>query len=275
MDHNGRRRRGRGHRLRLRVPVGAGDTAVAGAAFGSERRDPYDPVPRQSGERPAPTAPAHRYVAAASGPRGLALLAPGFFEYEWSPHREFLVTLVRSVGELSRPDLPSRPGHAAWPAATPDAQERGRHVVDLAVIPVTDADGGNPDALEQCWEDAFAPLQSVFIREFTGEFDPAEWPGVTLDGEALVFSAAKPAESGEAIVLRCYNVADAPAEGRWTLPSAAGAAWLALADESIVEPLTVIERQVAFTAAPRGIVTVIVTPAVAGAESGAQHAIDC
>src|SRR5207244_1035300 len=73
-------------------------------------------------ETPVRTAPAHRFVAAASGPRGIALLAPGFFEYEWTPGGDLVYTLLRSVGELSRADLPTRPGHAGWPTATPLAQ---------------------------------------------------------------------------------------------------------------------------------------------------------
>src|SRR5438477_2070366 len=35
--------------------------------------------------RPAGVPPARRQIAAAVGKRGLAILAPGFFEYEWTP----------------------------------------------------------------------------------------------------------------------------------------------------------------------------------------------
>src|SRR5438874_1018506 len=112
------------HRLRARVPTGlAGTTAVAGTAFGTVAR-PAVAVPTAAYplETPVRTAPAHRFVAAAGGPRGIALLAPGFFEYEWTPGGDLLYTLLRSVGELSRGDLPTRPGHAGWPTATPLAQ---------------------------------------------------------------------------------------------------------------------------------------------------------
>src|SRR5207302_309911 len=109
------------HRLRARLPTGlAGTTALAGTAFGAVARTPVAaPSAAYPLETPVRTAPAHRFVAAASGPRGLALLAPEFFEYEWTPDGDLLFTLLRSVGELSRGDLPTRPGHAGWPTATP------------------------------------------------------------------------------------------------------------------------------------------------------------
>ena len=53
-------------------------------------------------ETPVRTAPAHRFVAAANGARGLAVLAPGFFEYEWTVRGDLVLTLLRAVGELSR-----------------------------------------------------------------------------------------------------------------------------------------------------------------------------
>ncbi len=155
------------HRLRARFPVGAGSEAVAGAAIGVVRRPPVAAARRGSAlEHPVATAPAQRFVAAAAGPRGLAVLAPGFFEYEWTRKGELLVTLLRSVGELSRSDLAERPGHAGWPEPVPRAQEPGRHTVELALAPVSEADVAAADRLEQLWEDAFLPAQAVFLRDF-------------------------------------------------------------------------------------------------------------
>src|SRR5439155_716194 len=77
---------------------------------------------------------------AADGRRGLALLAPGFFEYEWTSRGDLIMTLLRAVGELSRGDLPTRPGHAGWPTATPLAQCLGPCRVELALAPVPQAE---------------------------------------------------------------------------------------------------------------------------------------
>ena len=154
------------HRLRARFPVGAGEEAIAGTAFGSIRRGPAVPSDTlETIERPVATAPAHRYVAAGSGRRGLAILSPEFFEYEWSPAGEISVTLLRAVGELSRDDLDERPGHAAWPQATPEAQEPGRHTVNLALSPLGDGDLTTPDRLERMWEEVFVPVQGFFFGE--------------------------------------------------------------------------------------------------------------
>jgi mannosylglycerate hydrolase len=146
------------HRLRARFPVGAGQESIAGTAFGMVRR----PVPTADRvdemEWRVPTAPAHRYVAAGTRERGLAVLSPGFFEYEWSEGKAVAVTLLRAVGELSRNDLPERPGHAAWPTPTPDAQEPGRHTIHLAVAPLAEIEG-----LERMWEECFLPIQGMFV----------------------------------------------------------------------------------------------------------------
>ena len=147
------------HRLRARFPVGAGQESIAGTAFGMARR----PVPRGADgpdgmEWQVPTAPAHRYAAAGNKERGLAVLSPDFFEYEWGEAKALSVTLLRAVGELTRNDLPERPGHAAWPTPTPDAEEPGRHTIQLAVAPFQDVDG-----LERMWEECFLPIQAMFV----------------------------------------------------------------------------------------------------------------
>src|SRR4029077_18443170 len=84
------------HRVRARLPVDLpGADAVAGTAFGTVARPPLTVDPADYPlETPVRTAPAHGFVAAASGARGLALFAPGFFEYEWTARGDLLVTLL-------------------------------------------------------------------------------------------------------------------------------------------------------------------------------------
>ncbi|HEX9894109.1 MAG TPA: glycoside hydrolase family 38 C-terminal domain-containing protein, partial [Gemmatimonadales bacterium] len=243
----------RDHRLRARFPVGAGEDACAGAAFGLVLRPP---VHRQRGhesiELPDPTAPAHRFAAAAEYTRGLAILAPGFFQYEWTADRDLLVTLIRSVGELSKPDLPERPGHAGWPQPTPLAQEPGDHSVQLAVVPIGEADLDRPDRLMELWEDAFLPVQSGFFRRYARNAgaQPERDDGIQLEGDGLVLSAIKRAEQGEGLVLRCYNITESPVEGRWVFAGALREAWLLRADETGALELSLPEdrRSVPFSA---------------------------
>ncbi len=249
------------HRLRARLAVGAGEEAVAGAAFGFERRpaEAFNPVDYPA-EAPVLTAPAHRYVVAGHGRRGLAVLAPGFFEYEWTPKRDLIVTLLRSVGELSRGDLPTRPGHAGWSTPIPAAQERGTHRIELALLAGGDDLLDDPFRLEHAWEDAFLPIEGTFIRDFTGHDDATAAASITLEGEGLVCSAVKPPETGEGIVLRCFNCTDQPVPGRWIVGAPIENAKAVRADETTSDQLAITnQHEVEFVAPPRRMVTTLIT----------------
>jgi len=252
----------RDHRLRVRCASGVrGGSALAGAPFGYTERQPVRANDRRyTRETPVAMAPAHRYVATVSGHRGLALLAPGFFEYEHTSRGDLVITLFRAVGQLSRADLATRPGHAGWPTPTPEAQERGRHRIQLAVQAidaVARVDGG---MLPRLWEDAFLPPRAVWLRQATA-LHPAP-AGLELEGEGLVFSALKPADTGGGIVLRCYNASDLPTQGRWRFPWIVESTRRVRADERgdpMDLPLDPDRRGVRFTAAPHAIVTLLLS----------------
>jgi alpha-mannosidase len=241
-------------RLRARLPVGiASPAAVAGATFGAIDR-PVEPAFGTPAEAAVSTSPAHRYVAAARGERGLAVLAPGFFEYEWTG-RDAVVTLLRSVGDLSRGDLPTRPGHAGWVTPTPGAQCLGRDTVELAIGPASEPDLARPDRLERLWEDAFLPVRGTWLRDADElVLAPA---GIELDGEGLVLSAARPAEDGDGMILRCWNSRDTVVDGRWRLQPPPRQAERSAADERAGEAMPVAaDGSVGFRAGPRELVTV-------------------
>lgn len=248
------------HRLRLRAPTGLQQgSAVAGAQFGFIQRAPLDGSRQKyPAETPVPTAPAHRYVAGAVKSRGLALLAPGFFEYELDRRGDLLLTLLRSVGQLSRADLPTRQGNAGWPVETPEAQCRGMERVQLALAPVTQAQLEKGSVLPELWEDVFLPVQAVWLRQASplslGPFD------VRLEGDGLVFSGLKPAERGSDMVLRCYNATAKPTVGTWHFNTPVTRAHRARADEQPLHEIRLGEagRIVPFHAAPHEIVTVMV-----------------
>jgi alpha-mannosidase len=132
------------HRVRLLVPADTSGGAWAGTAFGAVRR-PYRRPGADSGlEFDLPTDPARLWVD--SG--GVAVLLAGPFEYELIDGA-IAVTLLRSVGWLSRADLHHRPGHAGPGVATPGAQMLGLHRFELAVY-----------RHEESWEDALVPRQA-------------------------------------------------------------------------------------------------------------------
>ncbi|HEU4474841.1 MAG TPA: glycoside hydrolase family 38 C-terminal domain-containing protein, partial [Gemmatimonadales bacterium] len=158
----------RGHRLRIRLPTALGSEAVAGGPFGPVRRAPVSVTGRRyPRETPVPTAPAQRFVATAGPGGGLAVLAPGFFEYEHDAAGDLTVTLLRCVGQLSRDDLQARPGHAGWPTPTPGAQSLGWERLQLALAPVTGDDVRRVTPVAELWEDAFLPPHAVWLRQST------------------------------------------------------------------------------------------------------------
>jgi alpha-mannosidase len=253
------------HRLRARLPTGlpptpSPRTAVAGGPFGAVGRPPVAAASRGYPlETPVRTAPAQRFVAAAAERRGLALLAPGFFEYEWTVQGDLLLTLLRAVGQLSRADLPTRPGHAAWPTATPLAQCLGPTRVEVALVPVSAADVERGDALLALWEDAFLPVHGFWLRDAVS-LTPAA-TDIVLEGAGLVVSAVKPAATGSPLVLRCYNATGRRAAGAWRFGDAVRSAHRVRADEHQSTPL-VLEgrgRVVRFVAEPHEIVSILVT----------------
>jgi hypothetical protein len=251
------------HRLRLRVPTGVpGIAAVAGGPFGAVTRTAVSADGgRYTRETPVATAPAQRFVAVAGSSRGLAVLAPGFFEYELAADGDVRVTLLRAVGQLSRGDLSTRPGHAGWPTATPEAQCLGLDRLQLAIAPVDARDLHAGSALPELWEDVFLPPRAVWLRQAT----PLRLPELELqlEGAGLVLSSVKPAEEGEAIVLRCYNARGEPVDGRWRFSRRAARAVLIRADErgGSELPLGADGRAVSFRAGPHAMITIALHPA--------------
>jgi alpha-mannosidase len=248
------------HRLRARIPTElVGLSAIAGAGFATVERAPVQAARAYPRETPVRTAPAHRFVAAARGSRGLAVLAPAFFEYEWTVKGDLLVTLLRAIGDLSRGDLPTRPGHAGWPTAIPAAHCIGKTRIDLALVPMTAQDLERGHVLPELWEDAFLPLHGVWLRD-AAALAPAPTT-IALEGSGLVFSALKPAQIGSPAALRCYNATGRKVSGAWRFGHGVKTAHRVRADEREAVALVLEQRGnvVRFVAEPHEIVTILVT----------------
>jgi len=247
------------HRLRAAFPLGAAaEREVADGLFGPVGR-PRERVPAMPAgvEQPAPTAPMQRWVAVASGSRGLAVLSDGLPEYELRPDGSVLVTLLRAFGQLSREDMPERPGHAGWPTPTPEAQCPGPFRARLGVYPHAASGAGDVTEIERAAERFHAPPVAAMRRSLLDVPLPVRGPALT--GEGLVFSAMKPADAGRGIVLRCYNALPRAVAGEWRVPWKFGAAHLARLDETPQAPADVGPGgAVRFHAPPRAVVTVLV-----------------
>jgi len=245
------------HRLRLAFPPGAKPLReVADGHFGPVERVP-GPGPRspEGIEQPAPTAPMQRWVSAASGERGLTVLSDGLPEYELRADGTLLVTLLRAFGQMSRADLPERPGHAGWPTPTPDAQCLGPFRARLGVFPSTARDLVDLERIERTAERFHARPLAVMRRSLLAL--PERVAGPALVGEGLVFSAMKPAEAGKGVVLRCYNALGRPVTGEWRVPWPVRSAEVARLDETPLAPLEIASGAIRFDAPPRAVVTVL------------------
>jgi alpha-mannosidase len=202
--------------------------------------------------------PAHRFAAAASVNRGLALLTPGFCELEWTEAGDLLFTVLRAVGQLSRGDLPTRPGHAGWPEPTPLAQCLGQDRLDLALVPVSADDVKHSARLHTRWEDAFLPVAAWWLRDAVPPLRPSSF--AELDSDRLVVSAVKPASGGEGVILRCYNPETVTISAAWRFASRLSSALRVRADEREPRAASLIEdgHLLPFEAAPGEWVTHLV-----------------
>jgi alpha-mannosidase len=246
------------HRLRIVVRGDVVSSEVwADAAFGAVQRERLVVGEAEAAlEQAPPTAPLHRYVSTFNPSAGFTLFSDGLAEYESREDGSLLVTLVRAVGELSRNDLPERPGHAGWPSPTPKAQCRGPFEAGFAVMLHGPRVASTIDAIESAADNFLSPMSGATLRSALRV--PAPVNGVELRGSGLGFSTIKESEDGEWLVLRCINLLDEHVEGSWRAPFDIREARVARLDETTISDLVWDGRQIAFRASPRGIVTILV-----------------
>lgn len=246
----------RDHRLRLHVRTDVREGAtIADAAFGVVARERLDVAAADARmEHPAHTAPLHRYVSRFDAHRGATLFSDGLAEYE-TLREGFAVTILRAVGELSRSDLPERPGHAGWPMPTPEAQCIGPFAAEFALLLHGPRTATVVHAIEATADDVLQPLRGETLRSALRIPDPVH--GISLDGEGLAFSAAKESEDGEWVVLRCVNLLDREVAGSWRLGGMLREAKLARLDETPLTPLEVSGDRVRFVAPAHAVMTIL------------------
>ncbi len=249
----------RDHRLRVGFATAVPEARVfADAMFGPvERVRPEVTDDDAAMELPPPTDPLHRYVSLFDDERGATVFSDGLGEYEVRGDGVVMVTLVRSVGELSRNDMPERPGHAGWPTPTPEAQCIGPFEAEFALLLHGTRSAQTIDLIEHTADDVLLPLTGATLRSALRA--PDEVPGIALEGRGLACSAIADSQDGAWIVLRCVNVTDEAREGAWLLPFQVVEARASRLDETpgAALPLST-DGKVAFSAPPRDIVTVLV-----------------
>ncbi len=225
----------RDHRLRALFPTGIpAKAAFAEQHFGVIRRDLAIPEwdPATWSEQPVGTQPQKSFVDVNDGAYGLMVANRGLPEYEVIEAPDgatIALTLLRCVGWLSRSDLTSRRGGAGPEVETPGAQLLGRWTFDYAIIP---HEGG--------WETAYrqahwfrTPMRARWSRGGSGLLgEQASF--LDIRGDGLVVAAAKPAEDGDGVVVRLYNILDEETRGVVALSEPHDGVWLVNFNE---EPL--------------------------------------
>lgn len=246
------------HRLRLGVATGVQNGRVhADAMFGPVERRPVEVTAGDAVmEVPPATQPLHRYVTLDAATSGATLFSDGLGEYEATADGCVFVTLVRSVGELSRDTLPERRGHAGWPTATPEAQCMGPFAAALAIMLHGPRDNAVIDAVERTADDVLLPLTGATLRSALSI--PGLFHGATLEGLGLACSAITPSEDGSWITLRCVNLTTQAQRGTWTLGFDVAEAQLARLDETPLGRIAGAGNRLEFNAPPRAVVTILV-----------------
>ena len=235
-------------RVRIGFRTGIATPRVfADAAFGPvERRS----IESAGGKEAAPsTAPLHRYVSVFNDHAGATIFSDGLAEYEAADDGTLWVTLVRAVGELSRHDLPERPGHAGYPVPTPLAQSLGPFEARLGFAQHGPRNGSTIHLIERLADDVLLPLRGEPWRT---AIDPeSRIAGPALFGQGLAFTTMKESEDGAWVVLRCVNLLDEAVEGGWQLPGVREVVRSRL-DETPLEP-----GGARFLVRPHGVVTIL------------------
>jgi len=188
----------RDHRLKVVCETGIRTgTHTAGAGFAWLERP--NRVPRKRGwvEPPTPERCFHELVAAGGANGGIALGADGLREYSvLGDGTAIAVTLFRSVGFLSRGDLPERRGQAGPQVETPSAQCLGEMTFRYCVVPLGEGIG--------------VPEAARAIREFLSPAWVATGSGAeesfcSIDGDPAMTLAAVRARTRDRLVVRLVN----------------------------------------------------------------------
>jgi alpha-mannosidase len=154
-------------------------------------------------EDPRPETHQRAFTDVSNGTVGLMIANRGLPEVEVlrdGSQTEIALTLLRSVGWLSRDDMPVRQGHAGPAYETPGGQVMGKWAYDYAIIP-------HPGDWRTACQHAYAfeaPLRAVTTALHPGEI-AAEGSFITHTPEEFVISAIKETEDGKGWLVRGYN----------------------------------------------------------------------
>jgi alpha-mannosidase len=249
------------HRLRMEFPTGVvTDTVISDGHFYVNHRPIEQPDGADWVQPPPGTYPQRDFtlVQADGGGHGVAVLNRGLPEVQATRGPTgrgvtLSLTLVRSVGWLSRDDFPTRKFANAGPTIpTPDAQCQGRLRFNYAVLPfVGDYVAADVKGIAQRWRVPVLTIQGVednHIRSGVSFLEKAT--------SSTAISAVKRHETRDTLVVRLYNLTSSRVEETLMLGSDVSAAWGVNLLEEREGEIAVEGQSVRLTLEPHQIVTV-------------------
>jgi len=201
------------HRLRVLFPTGTkAKTCVADSTFDVIER-PIRPKQGKDWFQPvAPTYPMRSFVSVSSKKRGLAIATKGLIEFEVLEESggTIAVTLLRSIGWLSKTNLTTRNGGAGPYIETPGAQCIGTHLFEFSIIPhIAD---WREAGVHKYVEEYLNPLVARFTPPDDSEKSVYHRECVTIEQDNVLLSAFKQSENGKYLVLRVWNILEEETE---------------------------------------------------------------
>jgi hypothetical protein len=245
------------HRLRIifhhDLAALAQCTVRADAAFGHVIRQPIDDGKSPLEKAPS-TMPLHRWLNCSDDSKSFTVVSDGLTEAE-AVEGGVAVTILRAIGELSRANLPERPGHAGWPAAIPRAQSLGRHSASFAIRMDNRWSGDSPATISEATDRHLLPLVGETWRDIGHDVSVV---GPELTGNNLRCTSFAPAQRDGEVMLRIVNESEVPQQGSWQLHrDGYQFAWARLDETPISEWTAVVDRRIEFTAAARAAMTLL------------------
>ena len=160
-------------------------------------------------EDPRPEVPQRTFTDVSNETIGLMVANRGLPEVEviktGANQTEIALTLLRSVGWLSRDDMPVRKGHAGPGFETPGAQVPGKGHYEYSIIP-------HAGTWREAYQHAYAfetPLRAIETSLHEGEL-PSKGTFVSHSPTEFVISAVKETENGKGWLVRGYNISSKP-----------------------------------------------------------------
>ncbi|MHA1959269.1 MAG: alpha-mannosidase [Candidatus Thorarchaeota archaeon] len=199
------------HRLRVLLPTGTEEkTCHADSAFDVVERA-LPPKPEEDWKQPTqPTYPLRSFVSMSNDKRSFTVTTRGLIEFEMLERAggTIALTLLRSVGWLSRTAMKTRQSNAGPILETPAAQCIGDHVFEYAITP------GRGDWLESGAylesEEYLLPIMTEHVYVHGRSEDQSRSPTLTVEPNTVRLSAFKIAEIGSDYILRIWNMSDKP-----------------------------------------------------------------